>query len=75
MMRFATNSGSGGATADVVLQPTKVESYLQSTTIDQGLPGYDECFGNGRINALRAVTRATSGVYDASAPSCPEYDE
>jgi subtilisin family serine protease len=67
--------GALDSTGDVVLQPTKVESYLQSTTIDQGLPGYDKCFGNGRINALRAVTRATSRVYDAAAPACPEYAE
>ena len=67
--------GTLGSAADVVMQPTTVESYLQSTTIDQGLPGYDKCFGHGRINALRAVTRATSRVYDATAPACPEYDE
>jgi hypothetical protein len=36
---------------------------------------YDECFGNGRIDALRAVTHDTSGAYDATAPFCPEYEE
>jgi subtilisin family serine protease len=60
---------------DVSLSPTKVEDYLQSTTIDIGLPGYDECFGNGRIDAFRAVTHDTSSAYDASAPFCPEYEE
>jgi hypothetical protein len=60
---------------DVDMSPTKVEQYLQGTTIDIGLPGYDECFGNGRIDALRAVTHDTSSAYDASAPFCPEYDE
>jgi subtilisin family serine protease len=60
---------------DVSMSPTKVEDYLQATTIDIGLPGYDECFGNGRIDALRAVTHDTSGDYDASAPFCPEYEE
>ena len=67
--------GKLGSDGDVQLSPTKVEQYLQSTTVDQGLPGYDECFGNGRINALRAVTRDTSGVYDATAPFCEEYDD
>ncbi|MBI4259335.1 MAG: S8 family serine peptidase [Actinobacteria bacterium] len=60
---------------DVVLSPTKVEGHLQGTAIDIGLPGYDQCFGNGRIDALRAVQHDTSGAYDADAPFCPEYDE
>jgi hypothetical protein len=59
----------------VKMSPTKVEQYLQSTAIDIGLPGYDECFGNGRIDALRAVTHDTSSLYDGSAPFCPEYTE
>lgn len=67
--------GTLGADGDVKMSPTKVEQYLQSTAIDQGLPGYDECFGNGRIDALRAVGHDTSQAYDASAPYCPEYSE
>jgi subtilisin family serine protease len=67
--------GTLGADGDVKLSPTKVESYLQGTAIDQGLPGYDECFGNGRIDALRAVTHDTSQAYDATAPYCSEYEE
>ena len=67
--------GTLGSDGDVKMSPTKVEQYLQSTTVDQGLPGYDECFGNGRIDALRAVTHDTSALYDASAPFCPEYAE
>jgi hypothetical protein len=58
---------------DVQLSPTTVEAYLQGTVIDQGLKGYDECFGHGRINALRAVRHDTSNVYDPTAPFCPEY--
>jgi len=67
--------GTLGSDGDVKLPPTTVESYMQSTTIDQGLTGYDECFGNGRITALRAVTHNTKSVYDATAPFCPEYTE
>ena len=67
--------GTLGADGDVKLSPTKVEQYLQATAIDQGLPGYDKCFGNGRIDALRAVQHDTSKAYDASAPACPEYQE
>jgi lantibiotic leader peptide-processing serine protease len=67
--------GTLGADGDVKLSPTKVESILQATTVDQGLSGYDKCFGNGRINALRAVKQETSTLYDATAPFCPEYQE
>ncbi len=67
--------GSMGSDGDWKMPVTKVEAILQSTTIDIGLPGYDECFGNGRIDALRAVTKTTSSAYDGSAPFCPEYGE
>ena len=67
--------GTLGSDGDVKLSPTKVESLLQGTAVDIGLPGYDECFGNGRIDALRAVTGDTSTVADPTAPYCPEYAE
>jgi subtilisin family serine protease len=67
--------GTLGSDGDVKLSPNAVQSHLQSTTVDIGLSGYDECFGNGRIDALRAVLHDTSSVYDATAPFCPEYNE
>ncbi len=67
--------GEVGPDGDVHMPPTKVEQYLQATTIDIGLPGYDECYGNGRIDALRAVLHDTSDAYDSTAPYCPEYEE
>ncbi len=67
--------GHLGGDGDWKMSVTKVESILQSTAVDIGLPGYDECFGNGRIDALRAVTHDTAKVYDASAPFCPEYSD
>ena len=67
--------GRLGPDGDVDMPPQKVENYLQSTTVDQGEPGYDQCFGHGRIDALRAVQHDTSRVYDASAPPCPEESE
>jgi hypothetical protein len=67
--------GSLGSDGDWKMSVTKVESYLQGTTVDIGLPGYDECFGNGRIDALRAVRHDTSRLRDPSAPNCPEYSE
>ena len=67
--------GRLGSDGDVKLPPTKVESLLQSTAIDIGQPGYDECFGHGRIDALRAVSGDTGLARDESAPHCPEYAE
>jgi subtilisin family serine protease len=64
-----------GADGDWKMEVTKVESILQATAIDIGLKGYDECFGNGRIDALRAVQGATGKSYDNTAPPCPEYAE
>ncbi|CAA9395297.1 MAG: Secreted subtilisin-like protease [uncultured Nocardioides sp.] len=67
--------GRVGADGDVKLPPQTVENYLQQTAVDIGLPGYDECFGNGRIDAFRAVTKTTGLARDESAPPCPEYAE
>jgi len=64
--------GTLGSDGDVKLSPQTVESYLQSTAVDQGAPGYDECFGNGRIDALRAVQHDTGRLYDPATPPCAE---
>jgi subtilisin family serine protease len=71
--RISTDAGE----PDVVMRPQQVEDYMQSTTIDliaEGqteTKGYDYCFGNGRIDALRAVLHATS--YEAfTTEPCPE---
>ena len=67
--------GKLGRNGDVELAPSKVEEILERSAIDLGQPGYDTCFGNGRIDALRAVERDFSARYDATAPFCPEYQE
>jgi subtilisin family serine protease len=67
--------GRLAADGDVKLSPQTVENYLQGTAVDIGLPGYDECFGNGRIDAARAVAHDTSAASDPAAPACPEYQE
>ena len=67
--------GRLGSDGDVKMSPQSVEALLQGSAIDIGRPGSDECFGKGRIDALRAVTKETSSQYDASAPPCPEYAE
>jgi subtilisin family serine protease len=60
---------------DVEMRPQQVENYLQSTTIDlywdTGSRGYDPCFGNGRIDALRAVTHDTSYAAEL-VPACAD---
>jgi hypothetical protein len=59
---------------DVDLKPDRVAELMFGAAIDIGLPGYDECFGHGRIDALRAVTGDTSAAFLAT-PFCPEYNE
>ena len=66
--------GNDAGEPDVVMRPQEVEAYLQGTTIDIGERGYDECFGHGRIDALRAVKHDTSNLYQPN-PPCPEYAE
>ncbi len=66
--------GRLGPDGDVKMAPGQVEAYLQATTIDIGLSGYDKCFGNGRIDALRAVLHDTSQLSELN-PPCPEYAE
>jgi subtilisin family serine protease len=67
--------GKLGADGDVKSSPSSVAARIKESAIDIGLTGYDECFGYGRIDALRAVTKDTSTAYDAAAPFCPEYGE
>lgn len=53
------------------MQPQQVENYMQSTTIDIGLRGYDECYGNGRTDALKAVLHDTQDAYEPK--PCQHY--
>ena len=43
----------------------------EATAVDIGTRGYDECYGCGRLDALRAVKNATKDVYQSS--GCSEY--
>ena len=67
--------GKAAGNGDIKLAPSRVQALLQATAVDIGLAGYDECFGHGRIDALRAVTGDTSTLADPSAPHCPEYTD
>jgi subtilisin family serine protease len=67
--------GRVGSDGDVKVSTSAVEDRLAGSAVDIGLQGYDECFGRGRIDALRAVTGNTANVYDGSAPFCEEYNE
>jgi hypothetical protein len=69
--RIGKPTKTGGWWAD----PDKIAGQLKKTAIDIGLKGDDECFGAGRIDALRAVNGTTTRVYDSSAPLCAEYSE
>ena len=75
--RLGTDAGE----PDVVMRPTSVESYLQSTTVDliaagqeTATKGYDYCFGNGRIDALRAVLHTTSAETFTTEPCPPQQN-
>jgi subtilisin family serine protease len=60
--RFGTLQGG-----DMVLSPATVTARLRNTAIDIGAAGYDECFGKGRVDALRAVNNVQTYRYDAGA--------
>lgn len=53
--------------ANPSLTPTQLESMIQSTATDLGSPGRDDFFGNGLINAFKAV-EAASGTPLFSTP-------
>jgi serine protease len=67
---IVSQHGKLGSDGDVKISPDKVKDILFRTTIDQGARGRDECFGHGRIDALRAVTGNTSRSYDSSLTAC-----
>ena len=41
------------------LRGAALRARLESTTDDLGSAGYDEKFGNGRLNSYRAVTNSS----------------
>jgi len=52
------------------LQPTTLDTLLFSTARDLGTSGFDNYFGNGRVDAAAAVSAARSAVAtDTTAPS------
>jgi subtilisin family serine protease len=67
---IVSQHGKLGSDGDVKISPDKVKDILFRTTVDQGALGLDECFGYGRIDALRAVTGNTSRSYDSSLTAC-----
>jgi subtilisin family serine protease len=57
------------------MSPGSVADRLENSAIDIGIKRGDVCFGEGRIDALRAVNNWNPDTYDSSAPFCPEYNE
>jgi subtilisin family serine protease len=47
--------GKVGPDGDIVLKPDQVQAKLQGTATDIGPTGYDQYFGYGRVDALRAI--------------------
>ena len=47
--------GKSGPGGDVEMKPDQVQAKLQGTATDIGAKGYDQYFGYGRIDALRAI--------------------
>ncbi|CAN5601245.1 hypothetical protein BH23CHL7_BH23CHL7_21170 [soil metagenome] len=66
-------AGAPTKSGDWLMDPNKVASRLQNTAVDIGLKGYDMCFGNGRVDALRAVKGDSKNLFDSTAPMCAEY--
>lgn len=51
---------------------SEVKNILYSTAIDMGSPGFDNSYGNGRVNAFAAVQAAQGGNnQDTQAPTAP----
>ncbi|MPZ23871.1 MAG: S8 family serine peptidase, partial [Dehalococcoidia bacterium] len=53
------------------LRPAAVERIMRRTSIDIEAPGYDRCFGTGRVDALRAVHNRQGPVRQLAL--CPRY--
>ncbi|HEX5632214.1 MAG TPA: S8 family serine peptidase, partial [Gemmatimonadales bacterium] len=55
-------TGTAGIVASKLgLRGAALRSRLESTADDKGAAGYDQTFGNGRLNSYRAVTGNTLG--------------
>ena len=61
-------SFSGG---DVRMPVGSVDRMLKGTSVDIGQDGYDECYGHGRVDAVRAI-RAAQAVRD-DLGGCSDY--
>ncbi len=64
--------GRKGTDGDMKMAPRSVVRQLEATTVDIGRPGYDKCFGHGRVDAMRAVRDLTRDVRERPR-GCPEY--
>ncbi len=62
-------SGVAGlvASANPSLTNQQIRDILNSTAIDLGTPGWDQYYGNGLVNAYRAVLAAGAGTSESAA--------
>lgn len=62
-------TGTAGVVASkTTLRGAALRTRLESTADDIGASGYDNTFGNGRVNTYRAVTATSSGGGGGSTP-------
>lgn len=56
--------------ANPALSPTSLDNILYTTAVDLGTAGFDQQFGNGRVNAAAAVAKAQqSSTADTQPPT------
>jgi hypothetical protein len=65
--------GKPGSDGDIKMPVGAVEDLLYGSAIDIGASGEDLCYGLGRVDAYRAVTRDTSYQRDETVTSCMRY--
>ena len=56
---------------DVRMPVGSVDRMLKGTSVDIGRDGYDECYGHGRIDAVRAIRNAQAARNDLG--GCSDY--
>jgi subtilisin family serine protease len=68
---IVSHYGRRVAGGEMRIRPDRVERIMEATALDIGPRHYDKCFGNGRIDAFRAVKNLRAYAY-RQVPRCPE---
>jgi subtilisin family serine protease len=62
--------GTVGQDGGMKMSPSDVEEILLNAAVDIGVEGEDACYGRGRVDALRSVSRDQTKLYESGA-DCP----